>query len=268
MFPERNDTSDRPLSARSLIASLLLRTSPPRMAGRRLVQWCGLFGIPEGTTRVALSRMVDRDELRADAGVYELVGRVSRRRSAQDFSLQPSFSDWNGAWRIAVVDGGAARLATQRAALRDAMRRLRYGELREGVWNRPDNLPRASAPNDAWSVADEQCMWWTATPEEDAVALAARLFGTAEWARSGRAFVERLTSVTRRLTHNDDRTLADAFVVGARAVAHLRADPLLPRELCPDGWPGEALRGAYVDFEPAFAHALQRWFRRQSATAR
>lgn len=266
MFPDRNDPL-LPLSARSLIASLLLRTSPPRMPARRLVQWCGLFGISEGTTRVALSRMLDRDELRVDSGVYELAGRVERRRSPQDFSLQPTLHDWDGTWRVAVVRGGAARGATERSALREAMRRLRYGELREAAWTRPNNLPRESASNDAWRVADEQCSWWTANPDEDPIALATRLFEPEDWARDGRAFVKRFTTVTRALVNDDDVLLAEGFVAGARAIAHLRADPLLPKELCPKGWPGEALRKSYFDFEAAFAHALQRWFRRQSATS-
>ena len=88
MSPERKTTlvepDLKPLSARSLVASLLLRSRPPRMPGARLVQWCGLFGVAEGTARVALSRMVERGELYAHDGIYELAGRVAGRRPAQD----------------------------------------------------------------------------------------------------------------------------------------------------------------------------------------
>src|SRR5690242_13068454 len=66
---------ERPLAPRSLIASLLLGMRPPRMPAGRLVEWCGLFGVAEGTARVALSRMLDRGELTATDGVYELAGR-------------------------------------------------------------------------------------------------------------------------------------------------------------------------------------------------
>ena len=52
------------LSARSVIASTLLGTVPPRLPGRLLVAFAGEFGIQAGTTRTALSRMVDRGELR------------------------------------------------------------------------------------------------------------------------------------------------------------------------------------------------------------
>ena len=97
MLRERNTGGpdvllERPLSARSLIASLLLRTRPPRMRGARLVQWCGLFGVAEGTARVALSRMVERGELQTRDGVYEPAGRVQSRQGAQDWSLDPVLS--------------------------------------------------------------------------------------------------------------------------------------------------------------------------------
>src|SRR5437764_12643413 len=119
MTPVRNATGpDRPLGARSLVASLLLRSEPPRMKGARLVQWCGLFGVAEGTTRVALSRMVERGELRARDGVYVLAGRVQSRRVAQDWSIDPVLSAWRGgAWRVAGVAPGP-RAAPERAALR------------------------------------------------------------------------------------------------------------------------------------------------------
>jgi phenylacetic acid degradation operon negative regulatory protein len=256
--PERADL-ERPLSARSLIASLLLRTRPPAMKGARLVQWCGLFGVAEGTTRVALSRMVERGELRTGDGVYELAGRVQGRRTAQDWSLAPKLDPWRGAWRVAVV-APAPRDAADRAALRDAMRRIRYGRLREGVWTRPDNLPRASAPAQSWKVADAQCLWWAGHPDRDPRALAAELFEHDVWAQRADAMTTRLAEVTEALVAPDEGSLADGFVAGAAALAHIRADPLLPRGLAADADAGDALRRAYGAYEAAFSDALREWF--------
>src|SRR5689334_11871995 len=117
MTEERN----KPLGPRSLIASLLLRTPGSSMPAARLVQWCELFGVSGGTARVALSRMVERGELRARDGVYELAGRVGRRRAAQDWSIEPKLRRWEGEWRLAIVTS-MTRTASARAALRDAMR--------------------------------------------------------------------------------------------------------------------------------------------------
>jgi phenylacetic acid degradation operon negative regulatory protein len=265
MPPERNTSSapeallERPLSARSVVASLLLRTRPPRMSGARLVQWCGLFGVSEGTTRVALSRMVERGELLGADGVYELAGRVQSRRGAQDWSLDPVPAPWDGSWRVALVTAGS-RGAGERSALRDAMRRMHYGELREGVWTRPDNLPRESAPAESWRVADAQCVWWTGSPDDSPPVLAAELFEPERWTGRAAELTARLVDVTRALAGSDDRALADGFVTGAAALAHIRLDPLLPRELVVDAETGEALRRAYRTYEAAFSTALRSWF--------
>jgi phenylacetic acid degradation operon negative regulatory protein len=252
----------RPLSTRSVIASLLLGMRPPALAARRLVQWCALFGITEGTARTALSRMVERGELATADGVYELAGRIRRRQPAQEWSMAPALRAWDGEWLLGIVTPGA-RSAEDRTALRDAVRRLRMAELREGVWARPDNLPRAAAAVDAWNAADAQCAWWTSRPDADAVVLARRLFHPATWATRARVLQRRLTESTAALDPAIGDGIADAFVVGAAALAHVRADPLLPVELCGSGWPGDALRQAYRDYQVAFDDTARRWFRQR-----
>jgi phenylacetic acid degradation operon negative regulatory protein len=251
---------ERPLTPRSLIASLLLRTPASTMRGARLVEWCALFGVAEGTTRVALSRMVERGELHTEDGRYVLSGRVEHRRAAQDWTLEPVLARWRGEWRQGIVASGS-RDAGERAALRDAMRRLRYRELREGVWTRPDNLPRASAPIESWTVADAQCEWWSGRPDGDGRALAARLFDEASWSKRARSITQRLGGATQELDPEDEASIASAFVAGAASLAHLRADPLLPRELTSDPSAAEELRDAYRTYETAFAGALRSWFR-------
>jgi phenylacetic acid degradation operon negative regulatory protein len=254
---------ERPLSARSLIGSLLLRSEPPRMRGARLVQWCELFGVSEGAARVALSRMVERGELRAADGTYELAGRVGRRRPAQDWSLRPRLQRWDGQWRLATVSD-RGRTAATRGALRGAMRRLRFGEVREGVWTRPHNLPRAAAPADAWEVADAQCAWWTSVPEHDPAALVVTLFDPGGWAARAERLRTRLDRVAAGLERAHDRRLAEAFETGVAALAHIRADPLLPAELGPSSAAGAALRAVYTRYEVKFSSALRAWFRAQT----
>ena len=251
---------ERPLPPRSLIASLLLGMRPPRIAGSRLVEWCALFGVAEGTARVALSRMVERGELVSADGVYELAGPLRRRQPVQDWSLAPELTPWRGEWLLGVVHANA-RSAPERAALRDAARHLRLAELREGVWARPDNLPRAAAPAAAWVVADAQCAWWTARPERPGDALAAELFDPDAWAERAVSLRVRLDAASELARSGEGAAIAEAFVVGAAALTHIRADPLLPRELCGARWPGEPLRAAYRDYQATFAAALRDWFR-------
>jgi DNA-binding transcriptional regulator PaaX len=67
--------------------------------------------------------------------------------------------------------------------------------------------------------------------------------------------------VTAGLDHAPERRLADAFAAGAAALAHVRADPLLPAALGPSTEAGDALRAAYRAYEAQFSEALRAWFR-------
>jgi phenylacetic acid degradation operon negative regulatory protein len=256
----------RPLTARSAVASLLLGMHPPRMASQRLVQWCALLGIAPGTTRVALSRMVERGELFWVDGTYELAGRVRSRQAAQDWSLEPQLQEWDTRWSLAVVTR-EARAASARAAFRNAMRRARYAEVREGCWTRPDNLPRASAPDDVWEIVDAQCSWWSGRPENGERTLTDELFAPRAWADRARDLLARLAHATERLRAGDTGALADGFIVGAATLQHVRNDPLLPREVLPGRWPGNELRDAYRKYQGAFAITAGDWFRSAAAKA-
>jgi phenylacetic acid degradation operon negative regulatory protein len=262
MMSERNVTSPlaKPLSARSVIASLLLGMHPPRLPGGRLVRWCGVFGITEGTARVALSRMADRGELTTRDGVYELAGAVRSRQRAQDWGLAPRLADWDGTWRMAMVTS-VGRDASDRSALRDAMRRLRYAQPRDGIWVRPDNLPRASGMPAAWETADAQCAWWRGRPDGNARDLATRCFAPDAWADRAHELARQLHAATRTLALPSDEELAHAFEIGAAVLAHVRSDPLLPTALLPRAWPGAELRASYAQYRDAFGTAIGEWFR-------
>jgi phenylacetic acid degradation operon negative regulatory protein len=263
---------ERPLGPRSVIASLLLGRHPPRARVGLLVRWCALFGIGESATRVALSRMVERSELTADDGTYELAGRVRRRQQAQDAALRVAPGDtsdqpWNGGWRLEVVTG-TDRSAADRRELRAAAAHLRLAALREGVWTRPDNLPPVADDPDAAAVVRAQCTSWRGAPlDGDPRAMASDLFAIGGLADRGTELLTALGEVVSRLPHGVDGeappgVLADAFEVGAAAAQHLRRDPLLPSALLPPQWPGDALRARYATYERVFGEAVAGWARR------
>jgi phenylacetic acid degradation operon negative regulatory protein len=230
------------------MASLLLGRDPPHARTRDLIAWCDLFGIPPGTARVALHRMVARGEAEARDGGYALAGRLARRREEQAESLHPRTVPWQGAWLVAIAPR-TARTAGVRAEWRDAMRAAHLAELRPGVWTRPDNLG-GTRPGGA--------SWWTGTPEEDPAALARRLFATERWQADARRRIDALAAATGAL---GDGLVREAFVTGAAALRHVRADPLLPPPLLPADWPGAELRAAYGRFQTEFTRAARTWFR-------
>ncbi len=251
----------RPFTARSVIASTLLGVEPPRLPSRQLVLAGELFGIAEGTIRVALSRMVADGELRAEDGWYRLVGPLLERQARQQEGRRPDLRPWDGRWVMAIVDL-ERRAAGARSELREAMRRLRFGELREGVWLRPDNLDVGRLP-DAQRMLDAQCRRFLAElPEhDDPGLLAATLWDLDGWAAIADAYREALAPLTSRLEAGDTDALAPGFELSAAVLRHLLADPLLPTELLLRDWPGERLRSQYERTDAAFKALWREVFR-------
>jgi phenylacetic acid degradation operon negative regulatory protein len=252
------NTTERSLTARSVIASTLLGVRPPRLPTRVLVGSARLFGIADGTTRVAISRMVAAGELVPDGDGHRLAGPLLDRQVRQEASRAGSTWPWTGAWRTAIV-AGDARSAPARADLRRAMGALRFAEMREGVWLRPDNLGRGLLA-EAEAVADAQCRWLS-SEVDDPTALAAQLWDLPAWAARARDLGDRVAALLEPLAAGDPDALAPGFVLSAAVLRHLQADPLLPDPLLPADWPGAALRHDYERYDTAFKATLQAWHR-------
>jgi phenylacetic acid degradation operon negative regulatory protein len=254
MLPSRN----APLTARSVLASVLLGTDPPRLPTPLLVRTAALFGITEGTTRTALSRLVAAGEAVAEDGGYRLAGRLVARQQRQAASRRADVRAWDGTWELATVEGDSRRSAADRAALRAALRSLRLAELREGVWGRPDNLAADRSP-EADAVAARWCVRWRGArpltlPDLDAS------WNLTGWAITAAELRSEMKPLVRPLEQGDHRALANGFVLSAAVLRHLQADPLLPAELLPSRWPGRPLRDEYDRFDAAYRRVLRSWF--------
>ena len=176
---------------------------------------------------------------RGPDGVYELVGRLRERQRRQDRSRHPEPRAWNGWWRLAVVVA-EGRSADERTELRSAMRVLRFAELREGVWLRPDNIeldPTAAA------VADAQCTWFRSETDESLAA--DELFEVESWKRRALDLSIAMSDVANDLERGSTDALVPGFILDAAVLRHFLADPLLPGELLPFDWPGQTLRDDY-----------------------
>ncbi|MFC4859318.1 PaaX family transcriptional regulator C-terminal domain-containing protein [Actinophytocola glycyrrhizae] len=236
----RHQSVTRPLTARSAVLSTLLGAHPPRLPARSLVRVGELFGIAEGTIRVALSRMVAAGDLTQVDGDYQLTSRLRDRQARQDQSRSPSTIPWNGDWEIAVVTA-ARRSPAERTAFRTAMTGLRLAELREGTWLRPANLVRERP-----GAVVEQCTFLSGRPETD---VTGTLWDLPGWAARARELESALDEAT---------DLASTFILAAAVLRHFLADPLLPPELLPRDWPGTRLRTRYEEFDERFVATLRK----------
>lgn len=245
------------MTARSVLASVLLGTDPPWLPTVRLVRTAELFGISEGTARTALSRMASAGEAEGVDGGYRLVGRLAARQDRQTASRRAATLPWDGSWELAVVDADGRRAAADRAALRDALAALRLAELREGVWARPDNLDPSRSPA-ARAVADEWCLRWRGA-RPDPVPEVADRFELPAWRSGADDLRLEMAALLPRLEAGDTGALAPGFVVSAAVLRHLQHDPLLPADLLPPGWPGDAFRAEYDRYDTAYRAVLLPW---------
>lgn len=251
------------MSARSVVASVLLGTDPPVMSASTLVRAGELFDLAEGTVRTALSRMTSAGELRRDdEGRYELVGHLAERRERQLASRRAPVRDWLGTWEMWVISAHA-RPADQRAELRRAAKSLRLAELRDGVWLRPDNLAVGGAAIDAArEVMASQAARFAVQPDDDC-ALVATLWNIDDWNEAALELRRRMHEHRERLQTDDLSALQPGFILSAAVLRHLNADPLLPAELrmATAGRSDQtsALRRDYEAYDSAYRQLLRRW---------
>jgi phenylacetic acid degradation operon negative regulatory protein len=98
---------------------------------------------------------------------------------------------------------------------------------------------------------------FSVVPDDDPAALAASLWDLGAWSVRARALLDALDA--RPPLGPDD--LAPGFELSAAVLRHLQADPLLPAELLPSGWPGARLRRTYDRWDARYRSVLRTWAR-------
>jgi phenylacetic acid degradation operon negative regulatory protein len=250
----------RPLTARSVIASTLLGVDPPRLPTLALVRSGELFGLKEGATRTALSRMAASGEVVAEDGHHVLAGplldRHARQRAARRTDRTPT-REWDGTWILAVVRP-EPRAAPDRASFRAAARRLHLAEVREGIWARPDDLDPDDRSADATRIGQQATWVRGARPDDTEPFLAA--FHLDRWAEQARALIREMEGSQPALDAHDTDVVAETFVISAAVLRHLLADPGLPSHVNPDDWPASHLRNRFDRFDAAFKATWRAWY--------
>ncbi len=231
---------------------------PPELPVAQLIRLTGLFGISENRARVALSRMVTSGEATTGgSGLYRLAGHLVQRQARQSASRSGATAAYEGEWHLAVVTTSGST-AEVRTARRRALTYARLGELREGVWMRPDNV--------AFRLADDMggdIELMTARPH-DAQRLVDELWDLPAWSTRAASLLDRLGELAPR----GPEALAPGFELSAAVLRHLQADPLLPEQLLPDDWPGRRLRTAYDRWDAEYRTTLYQWSRLRLDNAR
>jgi phenylacetic acid degradation operon negative regulatory protein len=220
------------MTARSVVLSVLLGAHPASATAGELIRLTADFDIREPTVRVALTRMVSAGDLVRSEDGYRLSDRLMARQRRQDDAINPQPRPWDGTWNTVVITSVGTDART-RAALRTTLQDKRFGELREGVWMRPDNLDLELTSDVLDRVRVLRCR------DDDPAELAATLWDLPGWADRGRQLLDEMAIAA---------DVPGRFVAAAAIVRHLLTDPVLPDDVLPKAWPGSALRNAYKDF--------------------
>jgi phenylacetic acid degradation operon negative regulatory protein len=243
----------RPLSARSVVLSVLLGTHPPRLPVSALVALGGEFGIAPGTIRTAVSRMVTAGDLVASDGGYALTGRLLARQREQDVGRTVASHQWDGQWWV-VTTLDTRRAAADRREFRTAMEGAKLGELRPDTWLRPTNLPVTSDRSDVLVTRGE-------LDHSRSGELVGRLWDLPALERRARDLLDGLDAVAGQLDADTSGAgIAPGFTVLAGCLRFLRVEPQLPEELVPPG-SANALRTRYPEVEDALQRRLRQLFR-------
>ena len=230
----------RPLTARSAVLSTLLGAHPPRLPARSLVRVGELFGIAEGTIRVALSRMVAAGDLVQSNGDY--AADVAAAPAAGTAGREPRPGGPAVVRRVGDRRGHGGPPAAGRAhGLPPDDGRAAAGRAARGHVA----APREPGPAARRSTA---CVL-LGRPDGDPADLARSLWDLGAWAARAREL--------RAALDEADATCRRRFILAAAVLRHFVADPLLPAELLPPDWPGAALRARYEEFDTAFQSVLR-----------
>ena len=230
-------TTLRRMTARSVVLSVLLGAHPAWATAAELIQLTADFDIKEATLRVALTRMVGSGDLVRSEDGYRLSDRLLARQRRQDDAINPQLRQWDGTWTTLVITSVGIDART-RAALRASLQQSRFGELREGVWMRPDNA-RVDL-SDAVLARVRVLQSRDGSPAQ----LAGQLWDLPAWSVTGHRLLDEMAAAA---------DVPGRFTAAAAMVRHLLTDPVLPDELLPRSWPGAALRDSYAQFAAELA---------------
>jgi phenylacetic acid degradation operon negative regulatory protein len=207
-----------------------------------LVRLLEALGITAPAVRTAVSRMVKQGWLqpvRVDyAPGYALTHRADARLEAAAARIYRTdgSTPWDGRWHVVIPDRSGER--TTRERLRNGLAYLGYAPVGDGTWIAAHSSPELEPLLDAEGVHVER---FRARHQGDDAGLVRRAWDLdavgrsyQRWLTDARLMVDALPA---------EPTDEAAFAARSRLVHEWRkflfTDPGLPRELLPDGWPGD-----------------------------
>jgi len=221
------------------------------------------MGIGSGVVRTALSRLAADGWLQGNrvgrSSFYRLTskGQASFAIAAEQIYGAPP-QEWDGRFHLVLPEGGP-----DHDAARGALERSGFGSAGPGVWIAPTTRP---VPVEAAAlIRIEGCM-----SLETARHLTARVWALAETAAAYQRFLNAFSPLLDWIGLNRQLPDLDALVARILLVHEYRRvvlrDPLLPRVLLPEQWPGTPARQLCAEVYQALLPGSERWLSQNGQT--
>lgn len=272
LFPADMEPRDQVVSPRQLCLELLAAYASDRdpVPSRGLVDALEDFDVSLSAARAAITRLARRGLLRVErsgrntsyAVVPEVLeGIAGMDRATREFGLAERA--WDGTWALAVFNlGGPA--SAQAYKMRNTLRWLGFGPLRDGVWISPHAELSAGIPSLEESSADGELLLFRAQAEYGRVDLE-RAFPLRRIREDYEAFIERCRDLHYRLRAGEVSD-HEALVQRTDLISVWRRfpviDPDLPASLLPSSWPRRRAREMFETVDQALRAPATRRARR------
>ncbi len=270
------DAGSPATSARSLLLTVLGEFVFPR-EGRAwtgaLVEALGALGVEPKSARQALARLgaeglaeAERHGRRVQWSLTEAGSRLIAEGTERIYTFMRNPHSWDGRWLVlnVAIPESQRRLRHQ---LRTRLTWLGMGSPAPGLWIVPDADKAGAARDvlDELGLADRAFAWvGTADEQTDPARLLSAAWDLSDVAQRYEDFIDDFS----RRTPDSDR---EAFVAQVELIQAWRgfpfADPEIPPELLPAGWPGERAAATFHERRERWHAAAQAEWERMAASA-
>ncbi|MCU0804953.1 MAG: phenylacetic acid degradation operon negative regulatory protein PaaX [Burkholderiales bacterium] len=250
----------RPVRAKSLVVTVFGDAIAPHggtvwLAG--LIALLAPFGINERAVRTTVFRLAAEGWLKGtQVGRRSHYGLTESGRRRFEAAFRKIYGaadpDWDGRWCV-LIEAGKPLSAARRRALRDQLGWSGFGQIGASAWAHPTLEEAAAAALLDEFRARNHVVVLHATvdggqPSAPLAAMVRDGWDLERLERDYRAFIERFRPIHRALDRARAASLdpEQCFMVRTLAIHEYRRvmlrDPLLPRALLPERWPGAAAR--------------------------
>lgn len=224
-----------------------------------LLEIFAAMSVKGGVVRTALSRLATDDWLQGNRVGRNSFYRLTRKGQASfDIAAQRVYGDpdqdWDGRFHLVLPDGGAGQ-----DTVRDALREAGFGSAGPGLWIAPTTR---QVPAEAAALTYVQ----GTTTLEAGRQLVGRAWALESTGAAYQRFLDAFGPLLDWAASGGPLSDLDALVARILLVHEFRRvvlrDPLLPRVLLPDRWPGTPARQLCSRAYQALLPGSERWLDR------